>query len=390
MKFLKLLIFIQYSNKFITAYNPFKFVSNITVFDDDDEKIKTAVKLINLIKSIDNNSEEIDKVYESEDFEFKNKNLSCDEKLKQIKTYLTNYYLEKANECFELHFYQCCINYCLNVLYFEILAEATNMLCISNLKIGCLYEARYVHHRFELSLIEKIPYKCGEYDFDEEMKNFNYGDVSNFDDSYDNLIGADFFESVLEKLLLSKRITLNYIYAILRTGYDLMANLDNISYIDTEKEIYIFGGIRGEFYNTFKILDKINDIDFNFYKSYILDTNKIFVFNGNYIGQGPYQIENYLFLLLLKILYPKNIFLNRGYSEFKSSSISNGFLDLINEIYFAYDKDKELISKFESKLFIAFNLTFSMHPISTIINRKIYVTNEGIPKKINLLLNLTI
>ncbi|KAM0675693.1 hypothetical protein GVAV_001061 [Gurleya vavrai] len=203
-------------------------------------------------------------------------------------------------------------------------------------------------------------------------------------------IDQKFFLDVLTIFIeQKKRLNKKTLFAILKNAYKLLSEYDNVCFVDTKNKVYIFGDTHGQFFDTFGAFIGIEGNSFSKKNGLVIDTTKVFIFNGNYVNHGKYSIENYTFLLLLKILYPKNIYLNRGKNEFFCQNVNYGFL---NEIHLKYDAESEYrcvykrIKNNENLIEIynilnAFCLTFSVLPLATIINKKVFVVHGGLPKE---------
>lgn len=175
--------------------------------------------------------------------------------------------------------------------------------------------------------------------------------------------------SFILKFLRGKVLESRYVVLILKTAFDAHNSADNISFL-TAKHAFIFGDTHGQFFDTFSILKNIEGNGFSEKKGFVLDTTKKYIFNGDFVDRGKQGVENFLFLCLLKILYPQNIFLNRGNHEFLSLNQQFGFEAEIQEKY----------SFVCEEVLKAFQLTFSTLPICTILNREVFVVHGGLPE----------
>lgn len=146
--------------------------------------------------------------------------------------------------------------------------------------------------------------------------------------------------------------------AILREGYAVLNNLDNIVFIDTEDEVLVLGDTHGQYFDVVSITNKIN-----------LANNVKIVFNGDLVDRGDNSVENFIFVLLLKIVFPDKVFVNRGNHEFEDLNKVSGF---IAEIKVKYKLMHDIVYLFFSKV-------FSCLPIVTVLNRKVFITHGGLP-----------
>ncbi|KAM0674219.1 Palmitoyl-protein thioesterase 1 [Gurleya vavrai] len=296
--------------------------------------------------------------------------------------------------------YLSCINNCIEFLRLSDFIKTQNLLFYSYLKTGYYQKGIEVFERYQLNesdIIDSIKITN-----DESLKNlFHIENIEN-EQIRKNIIDDAFFLKILNSFLLEKNVELEDLYTILIEGYKVLVNLDNICLIDTKKDIYVFGNTNARFLDTFGCIIKIDGNDFDFKNKFKLDLDKLYIFNGNIIGIGPNPIQNYIFLLLLKILYPQNIFLNCGNQEFYYDYSSCHLYDKIKKFFYYEDENmlldygykpsdynnkkfenKKLKTEFDAnikKLEEAFIKTFSVLPLATIINRSVYVGNSGLSK----------
>jgi serine/threonine-protein phosphatase 5 len=164
-----------------------------------------------------------------------------------------------------------------------------------------------------------------------------------------------------------------YVVSILRDGYSCHSNLDNIIFVDYTKQenIIVFGDTHGQFLDTLHAFSGINGHMFSRDKEWMFDASKKYIFNGDFVDRGPSSVENFIFLIALKLLYPQNIFLNRGNHEFHEMNLSMGFYDELRKKYpLSYDN-----------LFSCFLEVFSVLPLATVISRNVLVVHGGLPER---------
>ncbi|KAM0675490.1 hypothetical protein GVAV_000855 [Gurleya vavrai] len=280
-----------------------------------------------------------------------------------------------------------CFDYCKKLVEF-FKQNIFSTLFLEVLTIPNHYEVKRTlnfHYEKNLRHIELLD-KSNE-PFDNLIETSNY--IKGFyDDELEGFtIDHKFFLDVLTIFLRQKEtLDIKTLLLILKIGYKKLLELETVVYIDTLDNVYVFGDTHGQFFDTFGTLIGIKGNSFSFEKGFILDKNKNFLFNGDFVDRGKYSIENFTFLLLLTILYPKNVFLNRGNHEFIDMNIKYGFYKEIQQKYgikteiINYRQTYNNLSQINT-IFSAFSLTFSVLPLATIINRKVFVVHGGLPKE---------
>uniref|UniRef100_A0A7S4UPU1 Serine/threonine-protein phosphatase n=1 Tax=Paramoeba aestuarina TaxID=180227 RepID=A0A7S4UPU1_9EUKA len=101
------------------------------------------------------------------------------------------------------------------------------------------------------------------------------------------------------------RLSLSCVHRIIRTAKKLFRREPNV--INLTAPVNIFGDIHGQFYDLLTQLDKLE-----------VPQNENFepcLFLGDYVDRGMFSCEVVLYLLALKIRYPKKVFLLRGNHE---------------------------------------------------------------------------
>jgi len=140
--------------------------------------------------------------------------------------------------------------------------------------------------------------------------------------------------------------------------------------------VIVVGDIHGQFFDLLKIFelaDLANPTEssdsLNSAASPVLDANitvdsisgetdhignKVYLFLGDYVDRGYYSCEVMLYLLSLKIRYPKNIWLLRGNHECASVSGHFGFKE-------------ECKTKYGVNIYYSFLLLFQTMPLAAVV-----------------------
>lgn len=123
----------------------------------------------------------------------------------------------------------------------------------------------------------------------------------------------------------------------------------------------IVGDVHGQLLDLFRIL-----------KSFPLPPSSKYIFLGDLVDRGQFSTETVTLTLILKVLYPQNIYIIRGNHEFGEIFQRSDFLAELLEIY---PNDTQLSQKFEN--------TFSQIPLSAIIDDESILIHGGIGPSIN-------
>lgn len=130
---------------------------------------------------------------------------------------------------------------------------------------------------------------------------------------------------------------------------------DDTIVLENGKKLTVVGDTHGQFYDVLNLFHKFG---------YVSDDH-IYLFNGDFVDRGSWSCEVALYLYVLKILYPRSVFLNRGNHETNDMNIAYGFAD-------------ECEHKYSKKIFQAFAESFGALPYATLINNSYLVMHGGL------------
>ncbi|KAM0673889.1 Palmitoyl-protein thioesterase 1 [Gurleya vavrai] len=300
------------------------------------------------------------------------KNLNHDNKkmIDFLAKKVSESYYDLADLYYKFKNYEMCLDFCKK--HFDVFQnnKIQNLIADSTIKAGRFYD-NCVFSEFFLK--DKLEYmKLLPSDKNNILETYRIEKLKNSE--VKKILGhqfnKSFFDERMKEYKISKNLDIKNVNYLFYVAKNIFENLENISFVDSNKDIYVFGDTRGKFYETFETIYEINGLDFYDCDEFNLDRNKIFIFNGNLVDSlEPKSVENFFFLTLLKIVYPQNIFLNRGDQEISVEKNNPNFIDTRIWRYTMTDTIK----------FDRIKLIFQLLPLATIINRKILVMHGGLP-----------
>ena len=120
-------------------------------------------------------------------------------------------------------------------------------------------------------------------------------------------------------------------------------------------KLTVLGDTHGQFYDLLNIFKKFGKCS----------EDHVYLLNGDFVDRGSWSTENCLYLYVLKILYPRSMFINRGNHETLDMNRTYGFSD-------------EVEAKYSKKVFEAFSQSFGSLPYACLINREYLVMHGGL------------
>ncbi|XP_047448380.1 serine/threonine-protein phosphatase with EF-hands 2 isoform X2 [Mugil cephalus] len=165
---------------------------------------------------------------------------------------------------------------------------------------------------------------------------------------------------LVEAFRNKKQLHSRYVLQLLMETWKRLRMLPNINRISTchSKEIAICGDLHGQ----------LEDLLLIFYKNGMPSLEKPYVFNGDFVDRGKDSIEILLILFSFMLVYPGDVYLNRGNHEDHIVNLRYGFT---KEVLTKYRMHGKRILKLLQKI-------FSWLPLATVIDQKVLVLHGGI------------
>ncbi|KAM9908537.1 hypothetical protein OXX79_000314 [Metschnikowia pulcherrima] len=138
------------------------------------------------------------------------------------------------------------------------------------------------------------------------------------------------------------------------SSLDTRANPGEIV-LENGTKVTVVGDTHGQFYDVLNLFQKFGHVS----------PEHVYLFNGDFVDRGSWSCEVALYLYVLKVLYPKSIFINRGNHETNDMNKTYGFTD-------------ECEAKYSRKVFEAFAESFGALPLATLINQSYLVMHGGL------------
>ncbi|XP_063753529.1 serine/threonine-protein phosphatase with EF-hands 2 isoform X2 [Eleginops maclovinus] len=165
---------------------------------------------------------------------------------------------------------------------------------------------------------------------------------------------------LVEAFRNKKQLHSRYILQLLLETWKQLRLLPNINRISTchSKEITICGDLHGQ----------LEDLLLIFYKNDMPSLEKPYLFNGDFVDRGKDSIEILIILFSFLLVYPSEVYLNRGNHEDHIVNLRYGFT---KEVLSKYRMHGKRILKLLQKI-------FSWLPLASVIDQKVLVLHGGI------------
>lgn len=165
-----------------------------------------------------------------------------------------------------------------------------------------------------------------------------------------------FLENIRETQKLPSAQDIQHITALARNIFFTEPNM-----LSLQLPITVIGDIHGQLFDLFEIFKISGPVP---------DTTYLFM--GDFVDRGSHSLEVILYLLLLKIKYPRSIYLIRGNHEDAKICSNYGFFD---EIFAKY---ADCDASAPKDIWRAMIDTFETLPISAVIKREFFAVHAGL------------
>ncbi|KAK6200462.1 Metallo-dependent phosphatase-like protein [Scheffersomyces amazonensis] len=186
-------------------------------------------------------------------------------------------------------------------------------------------------------------------------------------------LNIDYLKYMIQAFKNGDKLPKKHVFAIIAKVYELFKNENTMVEIslphskippskssdeillENGKTLTIVGDTHGQFYDVLNLFEKFG---------YVSDDH-IYLFNGDFVDRGSWSCEVALYLYVLKIIFPKSVYINRGNHETIDMNKTYGFAD-------------ECEHKYSKKVFDVFTESFAALPLSTLINQSYLCMHGGL------------
>mmetsp|Transcript_12096 Transcript_12096/g.18030 ORF Transcript_12096/g.18030 Transcript_12096/m.18030 type:complete len:846 (+) Transcript_12096:67-2604(+) len=175
-----------------------------------------------------------------------------------------------------------------------------------------------------------------------------------------NGFNLNYVTNLMDRIAARELIERQTVLTIVARARQIMSKEPNVRRMTIKKgaRITVVGDLHGQ----------IPDLLHIFHLNGLPSTRNSYIFNGDWVDRGPNGCEVVLIVFAFKILFPRNVFLNRGNHEAVDINDFSGFLD-------------ECKDKYDHEVYQEYNETFGACPLATVINDKIFVVHGGLPRR---------
>lgn len=175
-----------------------------------------------------------------------------------------------------------------------------------------------------------------------------------------NNLDLNFINKMIESFKKNENLPKKYVLAIISCANQIFLNESSLVEIEIDESkgeelITVVGDTHGQFYDVLNLFKLFGDCN----------KKHKYLFNGDFVDRGSWSCEVAILLYCLKILYPTQIFINRGNHE-------------TNDMNKVYGFEDECKSKYNFKIFQCFSESFNNLPYATLIGKNYLVMHGGL------------
>ncbi|XP_071545564.1 serine/threonine-protein phosphatase with EF-hands pef-1-like [Panulirus ornatus] len=172
---------------------------------------------------------------------------------------------------------------------------------------------------------------------------------------------TDSIHHLVEAFKKKKALHARYVYLVLREGVRVLRQRSTICHASTaiSGQITVVGDLHG----------KLDDLLTILYKNGLPSTDNPYVFNGDFVDRGRKSMEVMLLLVALIIVFPAEVYLNRGNHEDMVMNARYGFCKEVSRKYKA-PHGPRILRLLEE--------VYRWLPLATVIDHKVLVVHGGI------------
>ncbi|KAF6209711.1 hypothetical protein GE061_015460 [Apolygus lucorum] len=160
-------------------------------------------------------------------------------------------------------------------------------------------------------------------------------------------------------------LPVKHVIMVLQHVLELLKDQENIVNIDItqNQSLTVVGDIRGNFHNLMSIFHQNKSPQFG----------RPYIFNGNIIGDYKMSLPCIVTILCMKILFPDDVFINRGSEECLERCEKNGF-------------ENEVLTVYDDEVMKGFTEVFNWLPLAHVLNNSVLILHGGLFRKKNTLI----